>query len=238
MKTENAPPGSSLQRWRLRDAIEDAIAEGTYLPGERLDEAMLASHYAVSRTPIREALMQLAATGLVVSRPRRGTVVASLTGEQLFEMFEVMAELEGMAGRLSARRWSPEDKETLLVTHEACRKASEAGDADNYYYENEAFHDAIYKASHNAFLYGECSALHRRLKPYRRLQLRVANRVAVSFQEHDAIVGAILARDSPRAQMLLRDHVVIQGDRFADLVASLPQLRHGKESALRKQPRR
>src|SRR5690606_25595585 len=74
--------GLSLQRWRLRDALEDAIADGTFPPGERLDEATLAARYAVSRTPIREALMQLAAIGLVVSRPRRGTVVATLTGEQ------------------------------------------------------------------------------------------------------------------------------------------------------------
>jgi len=223
----------SLQRWRLRDALEDAIADGTFPPGERLDEATLAARYAVSRTPIREALMQLAAIGLVVSRPRRGTVVATLTGEQLFEMFEVMAELEGMAGRLAARRWSAEDREALLATHEACKKASEAGDADNYYYENEAFHDTIYRSSHNTFLYQECAALHRRLKPYRRLQLRVANRVAVSFKEHDGIVEAILARDAARAQALLREHVVVQGDRFADLVASLPQLREEKHKESR-----
>jgi DNA-binding GntR family transcriptional regulator len=214
-----------LQRWKLRDTLEEAIAEGRFPPGERLDEASLAARYKVSRTPIREALMQLAAIGLVVSRPRRGTVVASLTGDQLLEMFEVMGELEGMAGRLAARRLTELDKEALLETHAACRKAADSGDADDYYYENEKFHDVIYYASHNAFLYAECSTLHRRLKPYRRLQLRVSNRVSTSFGEHDAIVEAILARDGPRAQALLRDHVVVQGDRFADLVASLPQLR-------------
>ena len=227
-----------LQRWRLRDTLEDAIAEGKFPPGERLDEATLAARYKVSRTPIREALMQLAAIGLVISRPRRGTVVATLTGEQLLEMFEVMGELEGMAGRLAARRWTEQDRDDLLATHQACRKAAETGDADDYYYENEMFHDVIYRASHNTFLYGECSALHRRLKPYRRLQLRVCNRVSISFGEHDGIVEAILARDAAGAQALLRDHVVVQGDRFADLVASLPQLHKERPRTARKERRR
>ena len=215
-----------MQRWRLRDALEEEIADGTFRPGERLDESLLAARYGVSRTPIREALMQLAAIGLVVARPRRGSVVASLTAEELVEMFEVMAELEGMAGRLAARRCADEDRARLLAAHELCRRAAETDDADAYYYENEKFHDAIYAASHNTFLYQECAALHRRLKPYRRLQLRVANRIATSFGEHDAIVAAIVERDAARAQKLLRDHVVVQGDRFADLIASLPQLRH------------
>lgn len=210
---------------RLRDALEDAIADGTFQLGERLDELALAARYRVSRTPIREALMQLAATGLVVSRPHRGAVVASHGAEQLVEMFEVMAELEGMAGRLAARRVNREDRERLNAAHEACRAAVAAKNPDVYYYENEKFHDAIYAGSHNLFLYGECTALRRRLKPYRRLQLRVPNRLDTSFCEHEAIVAAIEARDSTLAQTLLRNHVIVQGDRFADLIASLQQLR-------------
>jgi DNA-binding GntR family transcriptional regulator len=213
-----------MERSRLRDALEEEIAEGRFPPGERLDETELAQRYGVSRTPIREALMQLAAIGLVVARPRRGTVVASLNGAELVEMFDVMAELEGMAGRIAARRSTDQDQAILRATHEACCRAAETGDADAYYYENEKFHDTIYAASHNTFLYQECTALHRRLKPYRRLQLRVANRLADSFREHAAIVEAITTRDALRAQTLLREHVVVQGDRFADLIASLSQL--------------
>lgn len=210
-----------MQRSRLRDALEQDIAEGTFKPGERLDETALAARYGVSRTPIREAMMQLAATGLVVARPRRGTVVATLGPKQLVEMFEVMGELEGMAGRLAARRLTSEDRDRILETHEACRRVCETGDADAYYYENEEFHSTIYAASRNDFLQRECETLHRRLKPYRRLQLRVAERLTASFREHDGIVEAILAGDSAKAQHLLREHVIIQGDRFADLIASL-----------------
>jgi DNA-binding GntR family transcriptional regulator len=208
---------------RLRDVLEEEIAEGRLPPGMRLEEEELARRYGVSRTPIREALKQLAAIGLVVSQPRRGTVVARLTAAELVEMFDVMAELEGMAGRLAARRWNAEDRERLSAAHEACGRAAARADADAYYYENEQFHEAIYRASHNGFLHRECTALHRRLRPYRRLQLRVGNRVGDSFREHGAIVDALLARDAAAAQALLHDHVVVQGDRFADLIASLPE---------------
>lgn len=223
----------TVERSRLRDALEEEIAEGKFAPGERLDEMELARRFGVSRTPIREALMHLAAIGLVISRPRRGAVVASLTPAQLMEMFDVMAELEGMAGRLAARRWNAADEARIKAAHEACCRAADTGDADTYYYENEQFHDAIYAASHNTFLYQECSALHRRLKPYRRLQLRVANRVNDSIREHGAIVEALLKRDAAGARELLHDHVVVQGDRFADLIASLPQLHEDRLPAKR-----
>lgn len=209
---------------RLRDMIEEEIAEGRLRPGERLEEVDLATRYGVSRTPIREALKQLAAIGLVVAQPRRGTMVARLSPAELVEMFDVMAELEGMAGRLAARRWNAGDRTRLETAHAACGEAAARGDADAYYYENERFHAAIYVASHNGFLTGECGALHRRLRPYRRLQLRVGSRIAESYREHGAIVAALLARDAAAAQALLRDHVVVQGDRFADLIASLPDL--------------
>ena len=209
---------------RLRDILEEEIAEGRLRPGERLEEVELARRYGVSRTPIREALKQLAAIGLVTAQPRRGTVVARLTPAELVEMFDVMAELEGMAGRLAARRWNEEDGASLRALHAACGTAAEAGDADAYYYRNERFHEAIYRASHNGFLHRECSALHRRLRPYRRLQLRVGNRIGDSYREHAAVMDALLRRDAAAAQALLHDHVAVQGDRFADLIASLRDL--------------
>jgi DNA-binding GntR family transcriptional regulator len=209
---------------RLRDVIEDEIAQGVFRPGDRLDELMLATRHRVSRTPVREALLQLAASGLVVSRPRRGTIVAAHSAEQVVEMFEVMAELEGMAGKLASRRANEEDRDRLLTSHESCRSAVAASDPDGYYYRNELFHDAIYLGSHNHFLFEQCSALRRRLKPYRRLQLRFPGRLATSFAEHESIIRAILERNPAEAQTLLRNHIIVQGDRFADLIASIRQL--------------
>ncbi|MFZ6845766.1 GntR family transcriptional regulator [Undibacterium sp. RuTC16W] len=207
----------------LRESIEEMIAIGKLLPGQHLDETELANEFGVSRTPIRETLIQLASMGVVVIRPRRGAVVAELGPQQLVEMFEVMAEFEAMCGRLAARRMTPAEQQDLLAAHQACKDASTAQNSDDYFYCNETFHHIIYQGSHNAFLAEQAMALHRRLRHYRRLQLRVRDRVGASFSEHDGVVQAILAGDGELTAELLRGHIMIQGQRFADLMASLPK---------------
>lgn len=206
---------------KLRDEIENGIVTGSFEPGERLDEAQLAARFGVSRTPIREALMQLSAIGMVEIRPRRGAIVVDPGPDRIFEMFEVMAELESMAGALAARRHTEQDETALLRSHEACERSVVSEDTDAYYYANETFHHAIYAASHSGFLAEQCTALHRRLRPYRRLQLRVRNRLKASFSEHAGIVEAILAGDAETARSRLRAHVAVQGDRFSDLISNL-----------------
>jgi DNA-binding GntR family transcriptional regulator len=209
---------------QLRDSIEEMIAVGKLAPGQHLDETELAAAFGVSRTPIRETLIQLASMGLVVIRPRRGAVVAELGPQELLERFEVMSELEAVISRLAARRMSQPEQQALSAAHLACKGAVDAGDPDLYYIKNEAFHEAIYAGSHNQFLAGQARGLYRRLRPYRRLQLRVRDRVRNSYAEHEGLVRAILAGDADLAARLAREHVMIQGQRFSDLMASLPQL--------------
>lgn len=211
----------------LRETIEEMIAVGTLAPGQHLDETELAGKFGVSRTPIRETLIQLASMGLVVIRPRRGAVVAELGPTQLVEMFEVMSELEAVCARLAARRMTPTEQQALVAAHKDCEEASLAKDPDDYYYKNEVFHYAIYAGSHNQFLIEQARSLSRRLRPYRRLQLRVRDRLGTSFEEHDSVVQAIVDGDGELAAQQARDHVMIQGQRFADLMASLPQLTAG-----------
>jgi DNA-binding GntR family transcriptional regulator len=117
---------------------------------------------------------------------------------------------------------TPAEQQSLLAVHQACQEA--VTDPDEYYVRNEAFHQAIYAGSHNQFLIEQARSLYRRLRPYRRLQLRVRDRVSNSYAEHDAVVQAIVKGDGERAAQLMREHVMIQGQRFADLMASLPQL--------------
>jgi DNA-binding GntR family transcriptional regulator len=209
---------------QLREIIEERIATGHYPPGMRLDEMELANEFEVSRTPIREALMQLASRGLIVTRPRRGAIVAEISPQRLCEMFEVMAELEAMCGRMAARRMTEADQQELLEAHRTCEEAHDSSDPDTYYRRNERFHMAIYTASHNVFLTEEAAALHRRLSAYRRLQVRVRDRMRTSFLEHSGIVEAIVGGDGELAADLLRKHIVVQGERFADLIASLQSL--------------
>lgn len=216
----NERMSENVGRW-LRDEIENAILSNEFAPGARLDEMVLANRFGVSRTPVREALMQLDAIGLIEIRPRRGAVVIDPGPHRIYEMFEVMAELEGLAGSLAARRLDEDSRKAITATHSRCERSAGAGDSDAYYYDNEEFHKAIYAASRNDFLEEQCAQLHRRLRPYRRLQLRVRNRLSTSFSEHCGIVDAIFAGDGEEARRLLRAHVGIQGERFSDLVASM-----------------
>ncbi|MDP4558535.1 GntR family transcriptional regulator [Halomonas meridiana] len=209
---------------RLRDSLEDDIINGRRAPGERLDPEALGQEFNVSRTPVREAFQQLVASGLVTVSPKKGTFVAKVGIDQLIEMFEVMAELEGMCGRLAARRISEPELAALKAAHKRCEAAALAGDTDEYYYENEAFHDCIYTASHNTFLASEARQLKQRLKPYRRLQLQVRQRMHNSLHEHQTIVDAIEQGDAAQAQQALCDHVLIQGERFSDFVSSVRRM--------------
>jgi DNA-binding GntR family transcriptional regulator len=213
--------GAVSQALKLRDVLEDEIVNGLLKPGDRLDEAALAERFQVSRTPIREAFKYLVGSGLVETLPNRGSFVASVGLPQLIEMFEVMAELEGMCARLAARRITDAESRELEDLLEGCARAREQGDPDAYYYENERFHDCIYRASHNGFLVQQARQLQMRLKPYRRLQLRVRNRAGTSLAEHREIVRAILAGDGEAAEACIQDHVKIQGERFTDFVATI-----------------
>lgn len=217
----------------LRDQIEQDIVTGVYAPGERLDEVLLASRFSVSRTPIREALMQLAAMELVNIQPHRGAFVNVTSIPEMLGMFEVMAELEGMCARLVARRRTSAHLSDMQAAQDACLAALETGDADNYYYANEQFHAALYQASGNPFLARTAASLHGRLKPFRRLQLRVPGRMSSSSAEHDAIIAALRAGDAAEAERLMKSHIAVQGDRFSDFLSSLEmqELLGGKRHA-------
>jgi DNA-binding GntR family transcriptional regulator len=220
---------------QLRDEIEERIVVGDFRPGARLDEAELAATFGVSRTPIREALIQLASAGFVEMRRRRGSIVAEILPERLREMFDVMAEIEAVCARLVATRSGQAERSAIAAAHQASEKALRAKDPDGYYRLNETFHLAIYAACHNGFLQEMATQLHRRLRPYRRLQLRVPGRMKASFGEHAAVVEAIERRDAELAASRLRAHVQIQGDRFKDLVAHMRS--QGKARARRVAPR-
>ena len=205
----------------IADQLEGLIFDGTLTDGERLDEVQLAGRFGVSRTPVREALQRLTQSGLVHQIPRRGTFVRQPSPVELLEYFEVMAELEAAAARFAASRMSDAALEALHAANARCNEAVMAKDADSYYRENERFHEIIYRQSGNGFLEQECLNLHRRLQPFRRIQLRLRGRLDQSMAEHHAIVAALEAGDGLRAADVIRDHVAVQGEKFQRLIASL-----------------
>ncbi|SLN72405.1 Pyruvate dehydrogenase complex repressor [Falsiruegeria litorea R37] len=210
---------------RLADTIaqdlEELIFDGTFADGDRLDEVKLAEQFGVSRTPLREAIQRLALSGLVELIPRRGAFVRQPGPVELMEMFEVMAEMEAVCGRLAALRISDQALKDLVDANTKCQLAVDADDPDRYYVENERFHRIIYTQSGNSFLEQEASRLHRRLKPFRRQQLRFRGRMAQSMSEHEAILQALDKGVPEETADALRSHVAVQGEKFHNLMASL-----------------
>jgi len=209
---------------KIRDSLEQRIVEGELGNGKRLDETELSRFYGVSRTPVREALQRLAESGLAEHLPRRGTFVRSPSLSQLVEMFEVMAELECMAIRLAARRATANDIDALEKDNETCRAAVAANDTKKYYEVNARLHGRIYQMSGNSFLASEARRLHDRLRPFRRLQLRVRGRMEESMAEHDIILAALRDGDADRAMETMKKHITIVGVRFNDLVSSFNRI--------------
>jgi DNA-binding GntR family transcriptional regulator len=209
---------------KIRDSLEQRIVEGELGNGKRLDETELSGFYGVSRTPVREALQRLAESGLAEHLPRRGTFVRSPSLSQLVEMFEVMAELECMAIRLAARRATANDIDALEKDNETCRAAVAANDTKKYYEVNARLHGRIYQMSGNSFLASEARRLHDRLRPFRRLQLRVRGRMEESMAEHDIILAALRDGDADRAMETMKKHITIVGVRFNDLVSSFNRI--------------
>src|SRR4029077_15078557 len=124
----------------LRLALADDIVRGLLVPGARLDETELARRFGVSRTPVREAIRQLAASGLVEVRAHRGAVVARPSEERLLGMFEAMAELEALSAGLAAERMTAHERSLLEGAHEELRALIRSGDPQRYHEVNESFH--------------------------------------------------------------------------------------------------
>lgn len=207
---------------KLKDVLEKEIISGTLKPGDRLEEVVLTERFGVSRTPVREALLQLSSIGLVELRPRRGAVVASLSLKQLIEMFEIMAEMEGLCCKFAAERASEEDRIRLREIHQSCAPFVETRNFDAYYVANVAFHETIYSAARNEYLAKITMDMRTRLAPYRRLQLSRGNRIESSFSEHEKILCAIENGDPEHAYNEMARHVNVQGGSISSFMASLP----------------
>ncbi len=193
---------------RIRNALTDAIASGDFAAGTVLDEQLLADRYGASRTPVREALRQLAASGLVEIRPRRGVVVARLTPQRIGDMFEASAEIEALCARLAAYRMTPLERGALMDLHGETAEAVAAGDVDAYDRLNRAFHEALYAGTHNAFLAEQALALRERLAAFRRTQLRQGDRIHRSRDEHGDILTALCEGDGESAGRRMRAHML------------------------------
>jgi DNA-binding GntR family transcriptional regulator len=205
--------GKITRAEELRLQLADDIVRGILAPGASLDETDLAQRFNVSRTPVREALRQLTASGLVDSRAHRGAVVAQPSVDRLTGMFEAMAELEALCAGLAAERMPIGERHALEAVHEELRVLSYDGNPDRFHEVNERFHNAIYLGSQNDYIAEITLATRVRVQPFRRAQFRNLGRLAKSQAEHDRVVVAIMRGDRTGAAAAMRAHIeLVRGE--------------------------
>lgn len=207
---------------KIRQAIEAEISSGQLVPGARIDEQALMERFEVSRTPAREAILQLISAGLLVSVPRQGAMVAGLSASQYVAMLEILVELEALAARLSARRMPETLRREMREAHEACRLAAERDDPDEYFAANKAFHEAIYDGSMNEVLARQLRSMRLRMRQPQGSLFDRPGRVRNSFAEHQLVLDAILRGDEDAAHEAMSRHISVGGTTFADVIARLP----------------
>ena len=205
----------------LLSEIEKLIVNGSMVPGQRLDEMVLAKKYGVSRTPVREAIRALIAIGLVQNTGKQGSQVAKLSISMLIEMFELMAVLEGMCAQLAARRATKNELLEMQKTHQLLEKTFEKGTHKEFYNVNLQFHDLLYNASHTQYLAEETLRLRRRLSPYRMRVTFQPGRMNSTLEEHNKILIAIKKGESELAKNEAISHLRLIGNDLEDFIASV-----------------
>lgn len=182
----------------------DEIRHGKLLPGGRLRETELADRLGVSRTPVREAIRQLEADGLVTHVPRQGATVRRLNYAEVMELYEMRAVLEGTAARLAARSASDIELAEISALNDELRNF---GNGTQAFKLNRLFHMALLDAAKNRFLHNSMMTLQKALMILGPTTLSETDRFENAVQEHEAVLNALKARDGDVAEACMRTHI-------------------------------
>jgi DNA-binding GntR family transcriptional regulator len=219
-------PSAIIERRVLHEEVagrlREWITEGVLAPGERLNERVLCSRLAVSRTPLREALKVLAAQNLVVLHPHRGASVAAPSAQDVRHLFELMAALEGLSGELAAQRHEAADLREIRALHDAMLAAHSRGDLPGYYRLNRAIHAAINACARNPMLTQTYDSVNLRIQNLRFRSNFKRAKWDAAVREHQRMLEALEARDAPALRALLEAHLRAKRDAVLEQFAPLP----------------
>ncbi len=224
-----APPSIELLQQHslttlVQREVERRILAGELAPGAKLNEAELAAELRVSRGPVREAFRGLEQVGLVRTEKNRGVYVRQVSLEEANEIYEVRAALEGLIGRLAAKRIRPEQVDRVRAVvkkmHAVGKRNGQPGDAAAYYPLNVQFHALLVEAAGNRALEANYKRVVNELDLYRRETItRSAENIPVSTRDHEAIVNAVAKGDEKLAERLLYEHVITSRERLHKALA-------------------
>ncbi|HAA47818.1 MAG TPA: GntR family transcriptional regulator [Synergistaceae bacterium] len=185
------------------EKIKEAVVEGIIKPGERLSEVELADKLAVSRTPVREAIRQLAQTGLVTLEPRKGAYVALPTIEDASDLYELRAHLEVLAVRLVAENPPLSELERYRTVFASMDDSTESS---HYLEEDSKFHSMLYEASGNKYLDIMLKNIADLVNLCRHYSVENLS-LTILAEDHVKIIDALKKRDAPEAERLMRIHL-------------------------------
>lgn len=204
-----------LHRQTLTDmtlvALRDRILRGQYPEGEPLRQDAIADELGVSRIPVREALRQLEAEGLVTFSPHRGAVVSTLSLDEITELFELRADIESDLLRRAIPNMATEDHARAKEILDAYEAALVAGDVSVWGAINWQFHSTLYAPAARAFTMSMVKKLHQHSDRYLRMQLALTHGETRAKAEHRAIALATRKADVKLATRLLRAHILGAG---------------------------
>jgi DNA-binding GntR family transcriptional regulator len=193
------------------DAIRDGILHGNYAEGEPLRQDALADELGVSRIPIREALRQLEAEGLVTFSPHRGAIVSSLSLEEIEEVFDLRTMIEPDLMRRAMPRLTTYQLDQADEVLDRYAVALRTGDVAKWGELNWQFHATLYAPAERPVSMGIVQRLHQQSDRYLRMQLALTHGETRARHEHRAIAAAARKGDGAKAQRLLREHILGAG---------------------------
>lgn len=202
--------------------IRDRIRSGRLAGGSRLIAEEIAAELALSRMPVREAIRQLDSEGLVTIRPNRGAVVVELNAQELVELFEMRAVLEGLAARRAVQRLDEDAEDQLFLALRRLKRV--AGSVDGFIQQHNVLHALICGlgtvGGGSGRLATETERLRAAVEPYLRLYFSHHGGAETTATEHAELVEALLGRDPDKAEATMRRHVLSTA---TDLAALLSQ---------------
>jgi len=203
--------------------LRDAILRWQFPPGERIVERQLASQWNISRAPLREAIRQLVAEGLLVVSPRRGAAVRDVSEKELSELFAVREMIEVNAVRAVAESATDADLARMQGFVDGMHAAAARHDVASSTEQGLAFHDELVRLARNETLIQIYDGIKLRFRCYQFLLATLPNLPQSSAVEHEKILAALRARDGNRASACVTQHLAHLISRFAAGKAHFPE---------------
>ena len=210
---------------QIRLAVEDDIRNGVLMPGDAVDEKELATQFGVSRTPVREALLQLKVQGMLNSLPRNGMTVAKMDVQELLAVWELLGEMEAIAARMATLRMTSQERSELARVHAQAVHVIDAEDGEGWRQANHDFHEILYRGCRNPYLHKELLRLRARTGAYLKHAFTAVGRLRASYEQHEALLEAVLAGDAALAQERMSQHISLaqSSKGLADFLINLPK---------------